>query len=176
MAWNSGHRSGNQKIHVLFSSLSQLTLSQVAVAEAQFSVGNFTPAHEDIVVKICCSLRKEKTKDKNSLHHHQATELVSSLPATRIIGSFQEEILPAACGTPQDEWEFFLSVQNCLRGANKATLVSFGVTYMNEIVVISVESRAASAQRSTACSFVCHIVVSIGQLMHPSSLQSCSSD
>lgn len=174
MAWNSGHRSGNQKIHALFSSLSQLTLSQVAAAEAQFSVGNFTPAHEDVVVKICCSLRGEKTKDKNSLHHHQATELVSSLPAMRIIGSFQEKILPAACGKPWHEWECFLSVENRLRGANKAKLVSFGVSYMNEIVVISMESRAGSAQRAIGCSFVWHIVATMGQLMHLSSLQSSS--
>lgn len=114
MAWNSGHRSGNQKILVVFSSLSQLTLSQGAAAEAQFSVGNFTPAHKDVVGKICCPLRKEKTKDKNSLHHQQAAEPVSSLPAMRIIGSFQEEILPAAHGKPRDEWEFLLSVQNRL--------------------------------------------------------------
>lgn len=129
-----------------------------------------------LLERFAVRLGKKRQRIKNSLHHHQAAELVSSLPATRIIGIFQEKILPAACGKPWDEWEFFLSLWNCRRGANKATLLSFGVSYTKEILVISVESWAGSAQRSTGCSFVCHIMVSTGQLMHPSSLESSSCD
>lgn len=154
MAWNSGHRSGNQKIHVLSSSLSQLTLNQVSSSWGSVFCGEFYPwLTRTLLKRFAAGLGEEKTKDKNSLHHHhQATELVSSLPARRIIGIFQEKILTASPGMSGSS---FCLCKIISGGAKKATLVSFGVSHMNEIVVISVESWAGSAQKSTGCSFVC---------------------